>query len=86
MDSQTLCQIVKQHIPDSDVLVRLFAGDDHFEMRVISPAFAGRSKVEQHQMVYQALAGHMHEHIHALALKTYTPPQWLKARIEEKEE
>jgi len=83
VDNQLLIGLVEQSIPQSDVDVRLFSGDDHFEMRVISPAFAGKPKVAQHQMVYQALGNHMRSHIHALALKTYTPEQW--HQIENKE-
>jgi stress-induced morphogen len=51
-------------------------GGDHFQAVVVSPAFAGRSRVEQHQLVYAALGDHMRARIHALALKTYTPEQW----------
>jgi len=80
VDSQLLVQLVEQSIPQSEVDVHLFSGDDHFEMRVISPAFAGQSKVAQHQMVYQALGGHMQNRIHALALKTYTPEQWKQVK------
>jgi len=75
MISQTLAQLVKRQIPDAEVEVRLFAGDDHFEMQVASPAFAGKTKVAQHQMVYQALGDYMQGRIHALALTTRTPEQ-----------
>jgi len=83
MDNQLLIELVEQSIPQSDVDVHLFSGDDHFEMRVVSTAFIGKSKVAQHQMVYQALGNHMQSRIHALALKTYTPEQW--QQIENKE-
>jgi len=82
VDNQLLIQLVKQSIPQSEVDVHLFSGDDHFEMRVISLAFAGKSKVAQHQMVYQALGDHMQNRIHALALKTYTPEQWAQTNKE----
>jgi len=82
VDNQLLIELVEQSIPQSDVDVRLFSGGDHFEMRVVSPAFAGKSKVAQHQMVYQALGEHMRSRIHALALKTYTPEQWAQANKE----
>lgn len=65
-----LCELVLAHIPDATVEVRLFSGDDHFEMEVVSPSFAGKSRVAQHQMVYTAMGEHMREAIHALALKT----------------
>ncbi len=78
VDNQLLIRLIEQSIPQSTVDVRLFSGNDHFEMRVTSPAFIGKSKVAQHQMVYQALGDHMRSRIHALALKTYTPEQWNK--------
>ncbi len=78
VDKQSLIRLVEKSVPKSKVDVRLFSGDDHFEMCVISPAFVGKSKVAQHQMVYQALGDHMQSRIHALALKTYTPEQWNK--------
>jgi len=83
VNNQLLIGLVEQSIPQSDVDVRLFSGDDHFEMRVISPAFTGKSKVMQHQMVYQALGNHMRNRIHALALKTYTPEQWRQTENKE---
>ncbi len=76
VDSRLLIRLVEQSIPQSEVDARLFSGDDHFEMRVISPLFVGKSKVAQHQMVYQALGDHMRGRVHALKLKTYTPEQW----------
>jgi len=82
VDNQLLIELVEQYIPQSNVDVRLFSGDDHFEMQVVSPAFTGKSKVAQHQMVYQALGEHMRSRIHALALKTYTPEQWTQANKE----
>ena len=53
-------------------------GDDgrHFEATVVSPAFAGKTRVQQHQLVYQALGNKMHNDIHALSLRTLTPEQW----------
>ncbi len=82
IDNQLLAELVEQSIPQATVDVRLFSGDDHFEMQVISPTFAGKSKIAQHQMVYQALGNHMQKRIHALALKTYTPEQWTQINKE----
>jgi len=65
-----LRDLVLAHIPAASVEVRLFSGDDHFEMEVVSPSFAGKSRVVQHQMVYAALGDNMREAVHALALKT----------------
>jgi acid stress-induced BolA-like protein IbaG/YrbA len=48
----------------------------HFEAVVVSPAFAGASRVRRHQLVYAALGGRMKEEIHALSMKTLTPEEW----------
>jgi len=72
---EELAALVKQHIPEAQVDVHLFSGNDHFEMAVISPAFAGKNRVVQHKMVYQALGEHMRQRVHALALSTGTPQQ-----------
>ena len=56
-------------------------GDDgqHFEAVVVSPEFAGKSMVQQHQMVYKALGDRMRAEIHALSMSTFTPEQWQQA-------
>ena len=69
---EQLAELVRLHIPDAQVEVGLFSGDDHFEMRVISAAFEGKSRVAQHKMVYAALGDHMRQRVHALALTTST--------------
>jgi acid stress-induced BolA-like protein IbaG/YrbA len=53
-------------------------GDDgtHFEAVLVSAAFLGKSRVQQHQLVYAALGDRMREEIHALSMQTYTPEQW----------
>jgi len=48
----------------------------HFEAVVVSPAFAGASRVKRHQLVYAALGDRMKEEIHALSTKTFTPEEW----------
>ena len=48
----------------------------HFEAVVVSPAFAGLSRVRQHQLVYAALGDRMREEIHALSMKTFSPEEW----------
>jgi len=67
--------MIRQSMPDADVQVNVYSGDDHFEMQVISAAFAGKSRIKQHQMVYAALGDQMKQAIHALALKTLTPKE-----------
>jgi acid stress-induced BolA-like protein IbaG/YrbA len=48
----------------------------HFEALIVSAAFAGKNKVQQHQIVYKALGDRMREEIHALSMQTLTPEQW----------
>jgi stress-induced morphogen len=58
----------------------LTGGGDHFQVWVVSESFAGKSLLDQHQMIYGALKEALgSERIHALALKTYTPEQWERA-------
>ncbi|HXU42628.1 MAG TPA: BolA family protein [Burkholderiales bacterium] len=53
------------------------AGDgQHFQALVVSPAFAGKSRVQRHQLVYAALGERMREEIHALSMRTLTPEEW----------
>ena len=48
----------------------------HFEAVVVSEEFAGRSRVQRHQRVYQTMGDRMREEIHALSIRTYTPQEW----------
>ena len=48
----------------------------HFQALVVSPAFAGKSRVQRHQLVYAALGDRMREEIHALSMQTLTPQEW----------
>jgi stress-induced morphogen len=67
--------------PSADIdLVDLTGTRDHYQARIVSEAFAGRSLIEQHQLVYRALGEAMSGPIHALALKTYTPEAWAKVQ------
>lgn len=62
---------------DADLeLVDLTGTKDHYQARIVTRAFEGKSALEQHQLVYRALGEAMAGPIHALALKTYTPAQW----------
>lgn len=71
---------ILEALPGSEVEVRDTTGTgDHFEARVVSPAFAGKSMVQQHQLVYAPLQQWLQTgELHALALKTYSPEQWKK--------
>jgi len=67
-------RLIREGIPDAQVTIQDLAGDgDHYAAHVVSPAFAGLSRVKQHQLVYQALHGRMGNELHALALTTSTP-------------
>ncbi|WP_372715510.1 BolA family protein [Immundisolibacter sp.] len=75
MDPDIIKKLIEQGLPDSVATVE---GDGrHFEALVVCDAFAGKRLVQQHQLVYQALAGHMHDDaIHALSLRTLTRAAW----------
>jgi len=75
MDAAEIERLIKQAIPDADVAIEDLRGDgDHYAATVVSAAFAGKTRVQQHQMVYQALQGRMGGELHALALQTAAPP------------
>ena len=74
MDSGEIERLIREAIPDAKVTIEDLAGDgDHYAAHVISGAFKGRSRVQQHQMVYDALKGRMGGTLHALALQTNVP-------------
>jgi stress-induced morphogen len=74
MDAGDIERLIKESFPDAVVDIKDLAGDgDHFAAQVISQAFAGKSRVQQHQMVYEALKGRMGGVLHALALTTAVP-------------
>ena len=67
-------------LADATVIVKDLGGGDHLEAIVVSPDFAGKTRVRQHQMVYAALKTELAtEAIHALALRTFTPEKWEEA-------
>ena len=66
--------LIKAAIPDAQVTIEDLAGDgDHYAATVVSEAFRGKSRVQQHQLVYAALQGRMGGALHALALQTSAP-------------
>ncbi len=68
--------LIKQAIPDAQVNIEDLRGDgDQYAAYVVSPAFEGKTRVQQHQMVYQALQGRMGGELHALALQTSVPAE-----------
>ena len=71
MDAGEIERLIKAKLPDADISIRDLAGDgDHYAATVVSAAFAGKSKIQQHQMVYGALGGRMGGVLHALKLTT----------------
>lgn len=74
MSATEIEQAIKATLPDAVVLIEDLAGDgDHYRATVVSQAFAGMTRVRQHQLVYEALGGRMGGTLHALALTTKTP-------------
>lgn len=74
MDAGEIERLIKSAFPDAVVDITDLAGDgDHYAATVVSEAFRGKSRVQQHQMVYAALQGNMGGVLHALALKTSAP-------------
>ena len=74
MQPQDIERMIKTHLPDAVVTIQDLAGDgDHYAALVVSEAFRGKTRVQQHQMVYAALKGNMGGVLHALALQTKAP-------------
>ena len=71
MEAAEIERLILEGIPDAKVEIEDLRGDgDHYAARVTSPAFKGKNRVQQHQMVYAALRGSMDQQLHALALTT----------------
>ena len=74
MDAVDIEQLIKGAIPDARVTIEDLRGDgDHYAALVVSAAFKGKTRVQQHQMVYNALQDKMGTTLHALALQTSVP-------------
>ena len=74
MRAEEIEALIRTHIPDADVTIRDLAGDgDHYAATVVAESFRGKSRVQQHQIVYRALQGQMGDALHALALQTGIP-------------
>ena len=74
MDAAMIERLIKESLPDAQVSIEDLRGDgDHYAAYVVSTAFRGKTRVQQHQMVYQALRGRMGSELHALALQTGAP-------------
>ncbi len=71
MDLKEIEKLIKEGLPDATVEIQDLAGDgNHYSATVISAQFSGKSKIEQHKMVYNSLKGKMGNELHALAIKT----------------
>jgi stress-induced morphogen len=74
MEANDIAAMIKDALPDAEVTIEDLRGDgDHYSALVVSPVFRGKSRVQQHQLVYAALQGKMGGDLHALALQTATP-------------
>jgi len=75
MSAADIEKMIRDSLPDAQVSIQDLRGDgDHYAAHVVSSAFKGKSRVQQHQMVYAALRGRMGGELHALALQTSPPP------------
>jgi stress-induced morphogen len=75
MAADDIERLIRDAIPDAEVTITDLAGDgDHYSARVVSPTFAGMTRIQQHQKVYAALGGRVGGEFHALQLQTAAPP------------
>ena len=73
LSKENLEKYIKESIPDSKIIIEDLRGDeDHYSATVISKSFQGKTKIEQHRIVYDSLKGKMGNELHALMLKTKT--------------
>jgi stress-induced morphogen len=71
MPATEIEKAIRAALPDADVTITDLAGDgDHYSAKVVSQAFKGKTRVQQHKMVYDALQGRMGGQLHALQLQT----------------
>ena len=76
MAASEIEDLIKAHLPDAEIKIEDLRGDgDHYLAHVTSASFKGKTRVQQHQMVYEALQGRMGDELHALALQTAPPPE-----------
>jgi len=76
MDAGEIERLIKEAMPDARITIEDLRGDgDHYAAHVVSAEFKGKSRVQQHQLVYQALQGRMGGELHALALQTSVPEE-----------
>jgi stress-induced morphogen len=74
MKADDIIAMIKEAIPDAEIeLIDLAGDEDHYKAIITSSAFVGKTRIQQHQMVYKALQGNMGGVLHALALETKAP-------------
>jgi stress-induced morphogen len=74
MSPQEIEKLICSALPDAEVTITDLAGDgDHYAARIVSASFAGKTRVQQHKLVYEALGGRMGNELHALQLTTAAP-------------
>ena len=74
MDAVEIERMILEALPDARITIEDLRGDgDHYAAEIVSESFRGKSRVQQHQMVYKALQGNMGGELHALALQTSAP-------------
>jgi stress-induced morphogen len=74
MSADEITALIREYLPDAEVTIEDLAGDgNHYRAHIVSPSFRGKSRVQQHQMVYRALGERMGGVLHALALTTAAP-------------
>jgi stress-induced morphogen len=71
LKSEEIKKLIKEAMPDAEISIEDLAGDDnHYSTTIKSKEFSGKSKIEQHKLVYKALKGKMGNELHAMALRT----------------
>jgi stress-induced morphogen len=71
IEKEKIINMIKKSLPDAKILIEDLRGDkDHYSATIISKSFVGKTKIEQHKMIYDSLEGKMGNELHALMLKT----------------
>ena len=71
LEIEEIRSLIKESMPDAEIIIKDLAGDEnHYSATIKSKVFTGKSKIEQHKLVYKALKGKMGNELHALALNT----------------
>ena len=74
MQASEIEALIRARLPDAQITITELSGDgDHYAATVVAADFAGKSRVQQHQIIYEALKGSMDKNLHALALQTFAP-------------